>query len=420
MLIHNWPTLSVITSIIAISITPALTAQLTSPQLQDCSVVVTAERSALSDIAHDTFEEVVWRLGDRLRPEGAGIAAEPSYIGEVFSNTRGGISTTDATRYQALFDLPVTFDFRQMLLPLPGRFFLLAQNTHGRGLTEDFVGDTQVLSNIDSFKNFTRVSEYWWEVDLWDDRVSLRLGKQDVNTEFLFIDLADDFIQSTFGLSPSTAFPTYPDPSMGAVLLLQPNQTWRLKIGVWDAFSSGGNWGFSGNDTYLLISELEYKYALAGGRLPGLLIVGAVYESAGDLEGERFSPVHEYIVQLEQWVYLESTLEEDNPQGLAVFAGYYPRFPGDVVPEKSVGDSYVAGLTYRGLFPLRDHDELGVGIAWTELFQGGTNQETAVELYYEVQLTPRLSLQPDLQYIATPSGIERDALVFGVRFELQL
>ena len=103
-----------------------------------------------------------------------------------------------------------------------------------------------------------------------------------------------------------------------------------------------------------------------------------------------------------------------------MFAGYYPRFPGDSVPAESVGDSYVAGCSYRGLLPLRDHDEIGLGIAWTELFQGGTNQETAVELYYDMRVTPRLNLQPDLQYIATPSGIHRDSLVFGVRFELRM
>ncbi|MEM8680230.1 MAG: carbohydrate porin [Planctomycetota bacterium] len=382
--------------------------------------VVEAPTRSFGDAAYETLEEIVWRLDERLQAEGSGVIAEPLYIGEVFSNTRGGISTKDATQFQALLDLPLTFDFREMLSPLPGRFFLLAQNTHGRGLTDDFVGDTQVLSNIDSFKNIARVSEFWWEVSTWDERLILRLGKQDVNTEFLFIDLADDFIQSTFGLSPSTAFPTYPDPSMGAVLLIEPNEKWRWKIGIWDAFSTGGNWGFSGNDTILLISELEYRYRLGGGALPGMLTVGAIYESAGEREGEFFSPVHEYVVQVEQWVYREAMPAGDRPQGLAVFAGYYPRFPGDSVPAESVGDSYVAGCSYRGLLPLRDHDEIGFGIAWTELFQGGTNQETAVELYYDMRVTPRLNLQPDLQYIATPSGIHRDSLVFGVRFELRM
>jgi hypothetical protein len=37
---------------------------------------------------------------------------------------------------------------------------------------------------------------------------------------------------------------------------------------------------------------------------------------------------------------------------------------------------------------------------------------------YRVQLSPRMSLQPDIQYIATPSGIYRDALVVGTRMQI--
>jgi porin len=314
----------------------------------------------------------------------------------------------------------MTFDFEQMRLPLLGKFFLLAQNTHGRGLTENIVGDTLVLSNIDSFDNIMRVSEYWWEFALLDDAVTVRLGKQDVNTEFLFMDSAADFIQSTFGLSPSTAFPTYPNPSMGAVLLVQLSDSLRLKAGIWDALVSGGSWGFSGNDTVLVIGELEYTYALFEGTLPGTLALGAVYESDGELSGEPLSAVQEYVVQFEQLVHRECPRDEDDAQGLAIFAAYYPRFQGAWVPAESIGDSAVAGIVYTGLIPQRDKDVLGAGISWAELFQGGTNRETVFEFFYKAQVTPQTSLQPNLQYIATPSGIERDALVVGLRFQVTL
>lgn len=105
---------------------------------------------------------------------------------------------------------------------------------------------------------------------------------------------------------------------------------------------------------------------------------------------------------------------------MAVFAGYYPRFPGSQIVDSSIGDSFVAGAKYAGLWPGRDEDVLGVGVAWSELFQGGTNQETVIEIFYKGQLTPRLSLQPDLQYIASPSGIYRDSLAVGLRFQVSL
>jgi porin len=359
-------------------------------------------------------------FSDRLVGHARGLSVEPVYCGEVFSNTRGGLSTNDATQYQALLDLGIEFDLEALQTPLPGRFYMLAQNTHGRGISEDFVGDTQVVSNIDSFQNITRVSEYWWEFACLDDAVTVRLGKQDINTEFFVIDLAADFIQSTFGLSPSTAFPTYPDNSMGAVALVQLTDAWRLKAGVWDAFAPGGGWGFSGNDSILAIGELERTYALAGGTLPGVFAAGAVYESAGAIEGAPVSPVQEYYLQVEQLVYRECVCDEDQPQGLGIFAGYSPRFLGSQIIDESIGDSWVAGLIYTGLLPGRDEDVLGAGYAWTELFRGGTNDETVVELFYKAQLTPRVAVQPDLQYIVTPAGIYPDALAVGLRFQVSL
>ena len=132
-------------------------------------------------------------LGPILHSQ-CGITLEPIYYSELFTNTRGGLSTNDATKYNALLDLAITFDFNAMKVPLPGRFFLLGQNTHGRGLTENFVGDTQTVSNIDSFDNIMQVSEYWWEFSLFDENVAVRLGKQDLNTEFLVMDLASEWV----------------------------------------------------------------------------------------------------------------------------------------------------------------------------------------------------------------------------------
>ena len=63
----------------------------------------------------------------------------------------------------------------------------------------------------------------------------------------------------------------------------------------------------------------------------------------------------------------------------------------------------------------RDNDVVGAGVAWARLNLGGTNQETVVETFYKAQVTPLVSLQPDLQYIASPSGIYRDSLAVGLR-----
>lgn len=344
------------------------------------------------------------------------ISLTPVYYGEVFTKPRGGRSPASATRYQGLLDIGIAIDFDQAGSRIPGQFFILAQNTHGRGLTEDFIGDTQVISNIDSFDNIMQVSEYWWEFNLLDDRMTVRLGKQDLNQEFLFINTAEHFIQSTFGLSPSTAFPTFPDQAMGAVALTQLNRNWQLKTGIWNAFARGGSFGFAGDDTVLVVGELEKTYALASGRLPGTFAIGAVYESAGVVDGERLSPVHEYIFQIEQAIYRETGSEEF--QGLSVFAGYYPRFVGDTMVDGTIGTSFVMGITYAGIFSDRPDSIVGLGIASAELFQGGTHRETVTELFFRSRITKQVSLQPDLQYISSPSGIYPDAIAAGMRFQV--
>jgi len=304
-------------------------------------------------------------------------------------------------------------------LPLPGKVFLLAQNTHGRGLTEEFIGDAQVISNIDSGDNIMQVSEYWWEIEL-SDNVAVRLGKQDVNTEFLSITLAADFIQSSFGISPSATAPTYPDPSVAGLLLVQLKEDLNLKVGVWDALADGGSWGFSGNEVVILFGALDYTYALGDGRFAGAWEIGAAYFSGGDVSGGTLPSAHGYYVQLEQLIYRENVCDDADAQGLGIFVSYFQAFSSGVIPAAAIGDDFLAGIVYRGLIPGRDEDVVGAGVAWAELFQGGTDQETVVEIFYKARITPWLSLQPDLQYIASPSGIHRDALTAGLRFQATL
>ena len=161
------------------------------------------------------------------------------------------------------------------------------------------------------------------------EAVTVRLGKQDINDEFLHINLAADFIQSSFGLSPSTAFPTYPDQSMGAVALLQLSESWRLKAGAWDSFATGGGWGISSNDSVLAVGELERTYALADDTLPGTFALGAVFEPAIEIEGDRISPVQEYYFQIEQLIYREG-ISDDGVRipGTGRLRWLLPAFPG--------------------------------------------------------------------------------------------
>jgi porin len=366
-----------------------------------------------SDVAGEASAASIGNLLNR----GEGLSLDPVYYGEVFTNAKGGVSTRKATLYQALLDLPLTLDFEKLDWPVPGRFYMLAQNTHGRGLTADFIGDFQVVSNIDSFDNITQVSEYWWEIGLLDQRVAVRLGKHDANTEFLNLHLALDFVHSSFGLSPTAGLPSYPDPAMAGLVLAQVTRSLNLKVGVWDALAIGKDWGISGNQTTITLGELEYQSALRGGCLPGVLELGAVYFSGGDIAGQSFPWRRGFYVQFEQLILREPPCQDVDAQGLGAFVRYSSRFSNRELPIPSVWEGFLAGIVYRGLIPGRDQDVAGSGVAWAKLDEAGTRQETALEVFYKAALRPWLRVQPDLQYIASPSGIHRDALAVGVRLE---
>ena len=89
----------------------------------------------------------------------------------------------------------------------------------------------------------------------------------------------------------------------------------------------------------------------------------------------------------------------------------------------SVINFYVdTGLNYKGLFPRRDNDVLGVAFAYGHLNnspqgnEGNSNPgyEIVFEATYQIVLTPRLILQPDLQYVIRPSSTDvSNALVLG-------
>ena len=76
-------------------------------------------------------------------------------------------------------------------------------------------------------------------------------------------------------------------------------------------------------------------------------------------------------------------------------------------------------MLYRGLLPSRDWDIVGLGVAEARLNEAGDETETVVETFYKLQLTEEFSIQPDLQFIASPSGIYPDSLVCGLRIRWQ-
>jgi porin len=87
------------------------------------------------------------------------------------------------------------------------------------------------------------------------------------------------------------------------------------------------------------------------------------------------------------------------------------------------------GFNFQGFIPTRRYDTAGLAVSRSifsnqysdfQVNANGTNAygaETVLEATYKYQLSPWWTIQPDLQYIFTPSGQDgsKDAMVVGLR-----
>jgi porin len=378
--------------------------------------------------AESSEDEVPPGLTNFLPHTAKGITAEYIYTGEGFSNAHGGLNTNQATSYRGNLDLVMHFDTQAMGLWQGGRFLIYGQNTHGRTLSTNDVGDWQYFSNLDSTPRpeFTQVSEYWYQHNVADNAAWFKLGKQDANANFAFCDLGGDFVNSSFGLIPTVPLPTFPNPGLGLAGFWHLDEHLLLAGGVYNGAPQGGQFGFNtlGSNGYFSIVQLDVKTQWgAQEQLPQTIRLGAWHHS-GDWEeiaaadGRTFNQNYGVYASIDQLLWKENG-EAGDEQGFGVFA-QYGWAPGD---RNMVDEYYGGGLLYRGWLAGRDTDLVGLGFA-SVLFShqqhaiDGATRETAYELFYKWYVNRYISVQPDTQYIVQPSGIHRDALVTGVRFEI--
>lgn len=361
--------------------------------------------------------------GTRSRLNSLGIELEMTYVGETFRNMRGGLNTSGASDYRGNFDLVLTADPERFGLG-PGTIYFYAQNGHGKGISEDHAGDAQVLSNLDACY-LSQVSEYWIEQLYFNEKLRIKVGKQDSNVDFVAVDYGGIFAGSSAAVIPTIPMPTFPDPGLGVSAFWDAAEWISFGAGFYegspDGRTSGFNTAFGNDGGSFTIAQLSLKTALGNkGQLSGTYRFGGWYHSS-DFDSvcntrptASFAGNHGYYLAFDQMLYRE---QEGSDQGLGAFfqLGFNPD------DDRNEIDRYVGfGLNYTGPFEGRDDDVIGLGLnqaAWSDRVDG-LSRETAIEFFYKAQLTESIAVQPDIQYIANPGGDGKDALALGVRFEI--
>jgi porin len=196
-------------------------------------------------------------------------------------------------------------------------------------------------------------------------------------------------------------------------LFVTPLEGCTLAIGCYDgAGQEGISTGGRGAGTFLgdpadlfWIGELDLRFSLADGALPGRVALGATLHTGtfDRFDGTSQHGAKSFYATFDQLLWREHADDAEDLQGIG-FGAIVGRADDEV---SEAARQFSGGLTWTGFLPGRDQDLLGLGASWLGFSDEagfGEDHELALELLWKVQVTPWLVVRPDLQYVLDPGG----------------
>jgi porin len=291
----------------------------------------------------------------------------------------------------------------------------------GRSLSRR-LGDIQTADNIEAVP-VTRLFEAY-AARLWGSdksSVALRFGLIDLNSQFDSIDPASLMLNSSHGVGPDLSRSgrngpsIYPVTAVGSTLTWVPSQEWTFRVGAFD--------GVAGSPAH---PRAFFAERLKPG--DGLFLIGQTDWQAGK----------DSRLEAGAWAY---TAAQKGPDGrMARDRGAYISYEapldslphvnfwlrgGFAQPRAQIIAGYLGGgVVQQGAIPGRADDRLGFAIAHAIVGNPAVNAlglhdaETSFELTYQVKVSRRFVIQPDVDYIHHPAGVAHapDSLGIGLRF----
>ncbi len=424
-------------------------------------------------LADDAFDpHAKWMLGDwdgwRTKLSSDGIDFTFEYEGEAASNLDGGYNDNSVVRYTDQFAFKVDMDLQKLLALQGAKLHLGISNRSGNNLSADRIGDPRapqfsLVQEVYGRGQTYRLSELSYEQSLWNELLSIKLGRFGVGAEFNTFPC--DFQNLTFCGSQvgnwTNVWYNWPVSQLGFRLQWNVSDEWAIKVGVIDQnpseLKSSNNFRLKGGSSAgaLLPAELIWKPAVGAGRLPGRYSVGFYHSTSEasdlrqDVNGNPQPLTGDSFRQRDGksgwWAVLQQQLTTDHgdtSRGLHAFAN----FTFQDKKTDSVDEFQQVGLTYEGPFDARPKDNAGLGFSRIHVnshlrqtqrlqnevsgvfdyddpdYQPIQHSEYNAEIFYGFQLTPWLVARPNLQYVWRPGGVKAvdDAFVMGVKFAFEL
>lgn len=360
-----------------------------------------------------------WK-GLRTKLEEKGITLGSEYVNDNFIKMRGGLNNKRPFKAEGLINTSVELDTGKLGLWKGGKLFTNFTNLHGKGITDNYLGGLQAISSIEAERH-SQLIEYYYEQSLLNEKIRVKIGRQDANAEFCSLEGAGDNINSSFGLIPNIPIPAYPATGLGVATVISPNKFIDIKYGFFDGNSrdktNAFKTAFDGENGGVHITEIAFKPEIKG--YQGNYIAG-FWAHTGDLDEitdsadvRTFQNNKGFYTAFEQKIFKE---KDNNEEGLSII-GQFGWAPPD---RNEISRYYGAGLKYTGLIPKRNNDVTGIATAIADVSNryktiDGRTQETILELFHKIQLTNWFALQPSMQFVFNPGGDGKNAFAMGLR-----
>jgi len=335
---------------------------------------------------------------------GSSLRLGASWTGDMARSLSGGLRQGSA--FLGMASLRAGLDTESAGFWKKGHIEARVARTLGAMPSAELFGDAQVTSNIEA-GNHTFLMELWVRQRFGSAEITA--GLQDLNAIFAFSESGGTFLNSSFGIMPvitgNIPAPVFPLTSPGVTLVLETGKSGSFAAALFDGrpvpfeynpFNT--RWKFARGDGILAVAEFRHRTesgGLAGEYKAGLFshnhLIGEVLGQ--DLPDTLCRPTIGAYIIADQAIWQSG----NRKASLFIQAGYTPS-------EGSFIDLASAfGINITGLFGGRENDVAGMAVT-AGRFSGGSGSETVIEITYRAQFSENIFIQPDLQYIISPSG----------------
>jgi len=395
-----------------------------------------------------------WGMRNLLDADGVSFSA--TYTNNIAGNPVGG-KTRSAT-YTDNLGFGANLDFGK-LIGWPGASLVISGlNRAGTSLSQVAIGNQFTVQQVYG-EQTVMFFALAFEQKLWDDRVSLKLGRFAAGDDFASSPLYWIYMNNGIDGNPqalpvNTKFSTYPVATWGGRLRLEPSRETTALFGIYQTANHGYqpayhglDWSIRPGDGVFLIAQLGWTPTFfppgsspelaqpkdagkqtapaAGCGYPAHFWFGAYYSpwDYGQFGTAATAPYsYGFYWHADQMVFRE---KPGSDQGLTIWSAFV------YSPQQSVAKlpfQANAGLVYQGLVPSRDQDQAIFGAIYglfssdyarsTAQSGGGSpSYELDLEWGYRIQFSKFLYVQPDLQWVINPGGAHNipNALVLGAQ-----